>query len=712
MSRKGSWRPDVATHQAMIRERRGSRHGSAAPAYSAAVAFACSFSIAAGPALATPPVSPTITEPKANGALVNPADVHMEAPGFSDADGNTHVCSDWQIWTAAPAELVWQAPCAGGVEKIHIHLGDGTFSNSYAGRSELNFDTAYRLLVRFKDSAGELSAWSQRPFTTSPAGPPGVPGPVPWVARQPGYAVEIVASGLQLPVNIAMVPRPGSRAGDPFMYIAELYGTIKVITRAGAVRDYATNLLNFNPTGAFPGSGEQGVSGIVVEPASGDVFASMVYEDSGSTASPKPHYPKVVRFHSTDGGLTAATRTTVLDMVGETQGQSHFVSNLTIGPDGRLYVHNGDGYNPATALNLNSFRGKVLRMNLNGSASPGNPFYNTSDGINARDYLFAYGFRNPFGGAWRVADGSHYEVENGPTVDRFAKVVSGGNYGFNGTDSSMQTSALYNWTPARAPVNIAFVEPAPAFGSGFPFEKMGHAFVTESGPTYATGPQALGKRVVEFVPQADGTFNGSAPITLVEYNGTGKATAAGLAAGWDGLYFTDLYKDLGATSPIDPGAKLLRVKYVAPPRGPIASDTVAPTIRGFAMRRSRFRVSSRRTSVVASRGRVKAGSGFRYRLSEPARVRIAIERRALGRRVGGRCRPTRRSLPRKRRCVRYRRVGALTRAAKLGRNRHAFSGRVGRRALRPGRYRATIRATDSTANRSSPRRARFTIVRR
>jgi glucose/arabinose dehydrogenase len=708
----------------MINERRGSRYGLAAPAYSAAVlrnldrvrgiaavAFACSFLIAAGPALATPPSAPTITEPKANGALVNPADVHMEAPGFSDANGNTHVCSDWQIWTAAPVELVWQAPCAGGVEKIHIHLGDGTFTNSYAGRSELNFDTGYRLRVRFKDSAGELSGWSERPFTTTPAGPPGQPGAVPWAARQPGYVVELVASGLQLPVNIAMVPRPGSRPGDPFMYITELYGTIKVITRAGAVRDYATNLLNFNPTGAFPGSGEQGVSGIVVEPASGDVFASMVYEDSGSTADPKPHYPKVVRFHSTDGGLTAATQTTILDMVGETQGQSHLVSNLTIGPDGRLYVHNGDGFTAATALNLNSFRGKVLRMNLNGSASPGNPFYNTADGITARDYLFAYGFRNPFGGAWRVADGSHYEVENGPTVDRFAKVVSGGNYGFNGTDSSMQTSALYNWTPAHAPVNIAFVEPAPAFGSGFPIDKMDHAFVTESGPTYATGPQALGKRVVEFVPRADGTFNGSVPITLIEYTGTGKATSAGLAAGSDGLYFTDLYKDLGATSPIDAGANLLRVTYVAPPRSN-AVDTVAPTIRGFAMRRTRFRVSPRRTSLGAARRRAKAGSGFRYRLSEAARVRIAIERRALGRRVGGRCRRTRKSLPRKRRCVRYLRVGMLRRAAKAGRNRHAFSGRLGRRAIRPGRYRATIRATDSTGNRSSPRRARFRIVRR
>jgi glucose/arabinose dehydrogenase len=382
---------------------------------------------------------------------------------------------------------------------------------------------------------------------------------MPWAVKQPGYEVETVATGLQLPVSVALVPDPGSDPGDPFLYVTELYGTIKVVTRDGTVSDYATGLLNFNPTGNFPGSGEQGVTGITVDPASGDVFASMVYQ---SGASGQPHYPKVVRFHSDDGGKTAATRTTILDMFGEVQGASHQVSNLTIGPDGRLYVHNGDGFDSTTAQNLNSFRGKVLRMNLYGSAASNNRFYDASDGITARDYVFAYGFRNPFGGAWRAADSGHYAVENGPSVDRLARVVAGQNYGWDGTNASMGNFALYNWDPAHAPVNIAFVQPQTFAGSGFPFEKRDHAFVTESGPTWATGPQARGKRIVEFAPGADDSFAGSKPVNLVEYTGTGKATAAGLAAGPDGLYFTELYKDQDYTSAIDAGARLLRVSWV------------------------------------------------------------------------------------------------------------------------------------------------------
>jgi hypothetical protein len=42
----------------------------------------------------------------------------------------------------------------------------------------------------------------------------------------------------------------------------------------------------------------------------------------------------------------------------------------------------------------------------------------------------------------------------------------------------------------------------------------------------------------------------------------------------------------------------------------------------------------------------------------------------------------------------------------------AFGGRIGRRALSPGRYRATISATDGAGNRSARKRTSFRIVAR
>lgn len=504
------------------------------------------------------PATPVITEPSTDGQIVHPADVHMEAGPFSDPDGGTHACTDWQIWSDSPSELVWVSSC-NTVELVHVHLGDGLFVNSYAGRSDLLYDTNYHLFVRVKDSSGdpatEWSAWAERSFRTSPAPAPGTS--VAWSVRQPGYQVEVVATGFQLPVNIAFVPNPGTQATSPYFYVAELYGNIKVVARDGTVSDYIRGALNYQPSGVFPGSGEQGLTGIVVDPVSGDVFASMLYE-----AFPGgPHYPKVMRFHSNHSGAVAGSYATILDMAGETQGASHQISNLSIGPDGKLYVHMGDGFVTSTAQDLNSFRGKILRMNLDGSPAVDNPFYDAGDGINAKDYVYAYGFRNPFGGDWRTADGFHYEVENGPKADRFAKIVRGRNYLWDGTDASMTNFALYNWSLSVAPVNIAFVQPQTLSGSGFPPDKMGAAFVSESGPTYATGPQTNGKRISEFVLDAAGNLV-SGPTPLIEYTGTGKATVAGLAAGPDGLYFSDLYKDLNYTSATDVGANILRVKYV------------------------------------------------------------------------------------------------------------------------------------------------------
>lgn len=381
--------------------------------------------------------------------------------------------------------------------------------------------------------------------------------PVPWDVP-PGFQVEVVASGFQLPVNIAFVPNPGPDPSDPYYYVTELYGIIKVVARDGTVSDYAADLLNFIPTGNFPGTGEQGLAGIVVDPVSGDVFAGMLYDSAPPNG---PHYPKVVRFQSTDGGRTASSQTVILDMPQEQQGQSHQISNLTIGPDGKMYVHMGDGFDASTAQNLDSFRGKVLRINLDGAPPIDNPFYDDANGINARDYVFAYGLRNPFGGAWRAADGVHYEVENGPSVDRLAQIVAGRNYLWDGRNEDMRNFAIYNWQPSTGPVNIAFVEPQTWGGSGFPPEKMDHAFVSESGPTWASGPQSRGKRITEFVFDQNGNLI-DGPTPLISYNGSGKATVVGLTAGPDGLYFTDLYKDLDYQSPIDRGANVLRVKYV------------------------------------------------------------------------------------------------------------------------------------------------------
>lgn len=376
--------------------------------------------------------------------------------------------------------------------------------------------------------------------------------PVPWQALRAGYEVEVVAAGLTMPVNIAFVPNPGSQPGDPKYYVTELYGTIKVVTNGGIVGNYANNVINYLPSGAFPGSGEQGLTGIAVDPVTKDVFVAHLWRFAGL------NYPRITRYSSVNGGLTASSSQVILDMQGETQGQSHQISCLEI-VNGELFCHMGDGFNYQTAQNLGSFRGKILRLNLDGTPVTSNPFYNGGT-LTARDYVYCSGVRNPFGGAWRAADGLRYCVENGPSVDRLSKLVAGRNFGWNNQNSSMTNFALHNWTPSVGPVNIAFVQPQTFAGSGFPASAQGHAFVTESGATYAQGEQPIGKQITEFVFDAAGNVT-AGPLPFVEYTGDGFATVAGLAAGPDGLYFTEFYGDTSSTGPTTAGGRVLRIRY-------------------------------------------------------------------------------------------------------------------------------------------------------
>ncbi len=108
---------------------------------------------------------------------------------------------------------------------------------------------------------------------------------------------------------------------------------------------------------------------------------------------------------------------------------------------------------------------------------------------------------------------------------------------------------------------------------------------------------------------------------------------------------------------------------------------------------------------------MKVGTTFRYTLSEPAKVKLVIAQKVPGRRVGKSCRkPSRRAHGK--RCTRFVKRGTLRRTGLAGTNSLKFSGRIGRRALKPGRYRVTITATDAAGNVSRPARLSFRVVKR
>jgi hypothetical protein len=149
----------------------------------------------------------------------------------------------------------------------------------------------------------------------------------------------------------------------------------------------------------------------------------------------------------------------------------------------------------------------------------------------------------------------------------------------------------------------------------------------------------------------------------------------------------------------------------APPPPSGSLDVVAATIRQYAVRPYAFRARSRGQSVLPAAAPLATRVG--YRLSEPARARFAVERAAPGRRVGRRCaRLTPRNRGR-RPCTRYLRLrGSFRHQGAAGKNAFTFTGRIGGRKLRAGRFRLVMRATDAAGNRSTPKRTGFRIVAR
>ncbi|HMJ03376.1 MAG TPA: hypothetical protein VK506_10570, partial [Conexibacter sp.] len=153
--------------------------------------------------------------------------------------------------------------------------------------------------------------------------------------------------------------------------------------------------------------------------------------------------------------------------------------------------------------------------------------------------------------------------------------------------------------------------------------------------------------------------------------------------------------------------------------GGAVADTVRPVVSGLRVSPRRFAVAARATAVVAARrrgrrrrGGTPKGTTFRFNLSERTTALVTIDRLGPGRKAGGRCRRPTRANRRGRRCVRAVRRGTITRRnLAAGRASIPFSGRIGRRPLARGPYRATVVASDAAGNVSRPTTVGFAIVK-
>ena len=244
----------------------------------------------------------------------------------------------------------------------------------------------------------------------------GVPVPPlgdgPWVfdtAEQHGIRVSVVTRGLSHPWAMAFLPDGG-------MLITERPGRLRIL-RGG--------VLDPRPVAGVPevrNEGNGGLLDVALHPRFAD--NGLVYLTYTRPAINGWGAPSLARGRLEGGALVDVEDLVVTDPYEGNQGLN---ARVAFGGDGKLYMSTG-GRVGNLAQDLASLRGKILRLNDDGSAPPDNPFAGEPG---HRPEIYTLGHRNTLGLVLHPETGDLWNHENGPNGgDEINVILPGRNYGW------------------------------------------------------------------------------------------------------------------------------------------------------------------------------------------------------------------------------------------------------------------------------------------
>ena len=174
-------------------------------------------------------------------------------------------------------------------------------------------------------------------------------------------------------------------------------------------------------------NGERGALGVAVHPAWPNQPFVYVFVTRNTTEGLRN---QVLRIKVANGQGTAVRR-----ILSSPAGpaSNHNGGRILFGPDNKLYVVIGDNADPANSQDRSSnLRGKILRVNPDGSIPATNPFGTR---------IWAYGIRNSIGFAFDPQNARLWESENGPACnDEVNRIVKGGNHGWGPNENCPNTN--------------------------------------------------------------------------------------------------------------------------------------------------------------------------------------------------------------------------------------------------------------------------------
>lgn len=243
-------------------------------------------------------------------------------------------------------------------------------------------------------------------------------------------AVEVFPQAdFKQPVFLTAVPGDGG-----LLAVAEQEGRVRVFAADGDGGDAAT-LLDISDR--VESGGEEGLIGLAFDPGFADNGSFYVHYSAAD-----PRRSVIARFTATGEGTPGAEPETEAIIIEQEQPYSnHNGGMLAFGPDGMLYLAFGDGGSQGdpegNAQDLSVILGKIIRIDVGASASPGvpysipddNPFAGTAG---ARGEIWAYGFRNPYRFSFDRGTGDLWAGDVGQkSREEIDLVRRGGNYGWS-----------------------------------------------------------------------------------------------------------------------------------------------------------------------------------------------------------------------------------------------------------------------------------------
>ena len=249
--------------------------------------------------------------------------------------------------------------------------------------------------------------------------------------------------------------------------------------------------------------GDRGLIGLALDPkfsTNGFVYLLYVYENLGNPSDPAPKTARLTRVQADPANPDSFLINSEVVLMGKigsgpcgnfpvgsdcmgSDASAHTVGTVKFGIDGKIYVGMGDGgafdfADPLSfrAQDLNTYNGKIMRINPDGTAPSDNPFFDGN--VNSvKSKIYSYGLRSPYRFTHKPGTSDVYLGDVGNTQFEEINRGRGVNFGWPCYEGTTTNPAFQAAFPARCAA-------IPASGITQPI----HTYARSAGAAIVGGP--------------------------------------------------------------------------------------------------------------------------------------------------------------------------------------------------------------------------------